>query len=530
MIKNNFLLTNTTRAFTSRPYSKLYHILGSLLLLMAVITSGCKKDSFTGEIIGLCPVVVSTDPANLAVDVTLPKVITATFNTDMAPLTINKTTFKIAQGSTEISGTVAPTASGKTFSFTPDVPLLPFTMYTGTITTGAKDTLRTAMVADYVWTFTTIPQLSLSSSPPAGGTTSGAGLFAQGSTVTATATANPGFVFTNWTNNGTVVSGNASYQFAMDGNRALVANFSPVAAGTFAVILSSNPIAGGSTLGSGLYSPGTSVNISASANIGYTFTGWSGDASGTANPLTILVNSNKNIVANFTPIVGGGVGVVPGVGPAPVNLGTAGNFTILTKSGITNVFQSAITGNIGTSPISGAAITGLSCPEVSGIIYTVDAAGPACRVISKTLVDNAVSDMETAYTTANGLTTPAPVVGFAAGNLNGQTLPPGLYKWATGVSITTEITLSGGANDTWVFQIAQDLTVNNSAIIKLIGGAQAKNIVWVVAGQSVLGTNVDFSGVILSKELISLNTNAKVTGRLLSQKQVTLIKNTVIQP
>ena len=66
----------------------------------------------------------------------------------------------------------------------------------------------------------------------------------------------------------------------------------------------------------------------------------------------------------------------PGMaGQAPVELGWAGSFAILSKSGITDVPTSAITGNVGTSPITGAAITGLECGEVTGTIYTVNAAG-----------------------------------------------------------------------------------------------------------------------------------------------------------
>ena len=107
----------------------------------------------------------------------------------------------------------------------------------------------------------------------------------------------------------------------------------------------------------------------------------------------------------------------------------------------------------------------------------------------------AISDMETAFTTANGLVTPAPIVGLYAGDISGRILPPGLYKWGTGVLISNAgVTLTGGPNDTWVFQIAQDLTVNNGAIITLLGGAQAKNIVWVVSGQATLGSNSNFRG------------------------------------
>jgi hypothetical protein len=163
---------------------------------------------------------------------------------------------------------------------------------------------------------------------------------------------------------------------------------------------------------------------------------------------------------------------------------------------------------------------------VSGLVYASDYAVPTPGNLT-----TAVSDMETAYTNSNNLVTPAPVVGLGAGDISGLTLPPGLYKWGTGVLVTNAgVTLAGGPNDTWVFQIGVDLTINNSAIIHLTGGAQAKNIYWVVAGQATLGTNVIFNGDILSKNLISLNTGASITGRLLAQKAVTLNANTVILP
>ncbi len=215
---------------------------------------------------------------------------------------------------------------------------------------------------------------------------------------------------------------------------------------------------------------------------------------------------------------------------APVNLGTAGNFVILSKSGITNVPTSAITGNIGTSPITGASITGLGCSEVNGTIYTVDAAGPACRLVDPVLLTAAVSDMQTAYTDAAGRTSPDHTE-LGAGNIGGMTLTPGLYKWGTGVKIPPGgVTLSGGANDVWIFQIAQDLTVDNGAKVTLSGGAQARNIFWQVAGKTTLGTTSDFKGIILSKTLISLNTGATLNGRALAQTAVTLNANVITAP
>ena len=217
-----------------------------------------------------------------------------------------------------------------------------------------------------------------------------------------------------------------------------------------------------------------------------------------------------------------------GKGPAAVNLRLAGSFVILSKSGITDVYASAIVGNVGTSPISGAALL-LACDEVAGTIYTVDAAGPACEVTNPALLTTAIGDMQTAYTDAAGRKNPN-ATELGAGNINGMTIQPGLYKWSSSVHIPIVVTLSGGPNDVWIFQIARDLTVGNGARVVLKGGAQAKNIFWQVAGQTTLGTTANFKGVVLCQTLIAMNTGAVISGRALAQTAVTLQKNAVIQP
>jgi hypothetical protein len=221
----------------------------------------------------------------------------------------------------------------------------------------------------------------------------------------------------------------------------------------------------------------------------------------------------------------------PGMaGQAPVDLGWAGTFAILSKSGITDVPTSAITGDVGTSPITGAAITGLDCAEVTGTIYTVDAAGPACRVEFPALLAVAVSDMETAYTDAAGRTLPD-ATELGSGNIDGMTIAPGLYKWGTGVLIPTGVTLDGqgDTNAVWIFQIAGVLAVGNGAVVTLTGGAQAKNIVW-QATQASLGTTSDVKGIILSSTSITMNTGATLEGRALAQTAVTLQMNAVTEP
>jgi hypothetical protein len=222
------------------------------------------------------------------------------------------------------------------------------------------------------------------------------------------------------------------------------------------------------------------------------------------------------------------VPVSHGKGPAAVNLRLAGSFVILSKTGITDVYASAIVGNVGTSPITGAALL-LACDEVDGTIYTVNAAGPACEVINPALLTAAISDMQTAYTDAAGRKTPN-ATELGAGNINGMTIVPGLYKWSSSVQIPIVVTLSGGPNDVWIFQVAGNLTEGNGAQVILKGGAQAKNIFWQVAGQTTLGTTANFKGVVLCQTLIAMKTGAVMSGRALAQTAVTLEMNAVTQP
>jgi hypothetical protein len=216
-------------------------------------------------------------------------------------------------------------------------------------------------------------------------------------------------------------------------------------------------------------------------------------------------------------------------GQAPVALGDAGMFAILTKTGITDVFPSTISGDVGASPITGAAIH-VTCTEVTGTIYSVNAAGPLpCRVTDPTLLTTAVSNMQTAYTNAAGRSNPN-FVNLGAGLIGGLTLVPGLYKWTTRVLISTNVTLSGGANAVWIFQIAGTLTQASGTKMILAGGARSKNIFWQASGNVTIGTTAHVEGVILAKTLIALKTSASANSRLLAQTAVTLEQNAVTQP
>jgi hypothetical protein len=264
----------------------------------------------------------------------------------------------------------------------------------------------------------------------------------------------------------------------------------------------------------------------------------------TFTPSAPSLNANTGYVATVSTAASSAAGVasaapvtwkfntknVPFTGQEPVSLGTAGTFAILTKTGVTDVYASAINGDVGSSPITGAAVL-LSCPEVAtGIIYTVDAAGPiACRITNATFLTAAIGDMGIAYTDAAGRSLPD-ATELGAGEIGGLTITPGLYKWSSNVLISTSVTLSGGPNDVWIFQIAGGITQASATRVTLAGGALPKNIFWQAADTVAIGTTAHFAGVVLGQKLIAVKTGASVNGRLLAQTAVTLQQNAVTQP
>ena len=250
----------------------------------------------------------------------------------------------------------------------------------------------------------------------------------------------------------------------------------------------------------------------------------------TTNILGLLVRffGTILIVAFIVPAV-----AVSQSSPAPVNLRTSGDFVIIAKTGISTTGTTHITGDIGVSPITATAITAFglimdasntfsTSSLVTGKVYAANYTTP-----TPTKMTTAVSDMETAYTNAAGRTLPD-YTELYTGDLSGRTLTHGLYKWSTGVQVSSSgVTISGTASDVWIFQIAQNLEFTSGAIVTLSGGAQASNIFWQVAGQVTLGTTVAMKGIILCKTLIMMNTGATLNGRALAQTAVTLDANIV---
>ena len=510
----------------------------------------------TGAVIA--PTVIVTDPLNLATNVALNKVISATFSVALDPLTVTTTTFKLMDGITPVSGAV--NYSGMTATFTPGSALVAGKTYTATITTGVKNVPGTAMVNNYVWAFSTgavvaptvinTDPLDLAIDVPLNQVVSATFSEAMDpSTITAstftlmdgvtlltgvvdysgiTATFTPGSALLSGKTYTATITTGANNVAGTPMTNDYVWNFTTPYSLTIVAtngIVVKNP-------DQLTYDYGTLVQLNGVPDLGYDFVSWSGDIISNANPLTVTMNANKNITANFTlePV---------SACPTIVDLGTSGNYVILSESGISTTGVTLVTGNMGINPAAATLITGFGLILPAGGAYSTSSLvvgkiyAPAYAAPTPANLVTATGDMHTAYTTANGLVVPAPTNEFMAGNLNGQTLSAGIYKWSSNVGVTNGIILDGGGDNcaTFIFQIAGDLTVANSAIITLQNGAEAKNIFWVVAGsKAALGTDVDFSGNILCKTLISLNTRAKVKGRLLAQTAVTLNAATVVKP
>jgi hypothetical protein len=223
----------------------------------------------------------------------------------------------------------------------------------------------------------------------------------------------------------------------------------------------------------------------------------------------------------------------PSSGQAVVNLGTSGNYVILAKTAINNSPTSAITGDLGLSPAATSYITGFgltnatgyaTSPQVTGKLYAADMVTPTSINLT-----TAVENMITAYNDAAGRPSPD-FLELATGNIGGKTLTSGLYKWTNTVTLPSSVTINGGANDVWIFQIAGDLSVSNGINVTLTGGAQAKNIFWQVAGKATIGTTAHFEGIILSWTGITFQTGASFKGRALAGTSVILDANAVVQP
>jgi len=217
-------------------------------------------------------------------------------------------------------------------------------------------------------------------------------------------------------------------------------------------------------------------------------------------------------------------------GASCVFLGTAGNYAILAKTGVSTVPSSAITGHVGLSPAARTFLTGWSLISeptdtsftsaqvaAGGFLYAADNVGGSTSVDLTT----AVNDMQTAYTDAAGKPAGTGITNLnrSGGLLVSDTLVPGTYTWAANVNISTDLTFNGSATDVWILQIAGTLDM-----------AAAKNVFWQVGGAVTIGANTHFEGIILGQTGINFGNLSSINGRLLAQSAVVLDATTVTVP
>ena len=225
---------------------------------------------------------------------------------------------------------------------------------------------------------------------------------------------------------------------------------------------------------------------------------------------------------------GAGTGVGgQGKGPAPVILGTAGNFVILSVNALTNLGPSVVTGDVGLTNVSGTLI-GLTCAEVTGVIYDVDNKGPGpCTQMDAAMLAVAKTDGDNAYNDATDAIVRVPdYPDLGAGNIGGLNLGPATYHWSTAVQIPANVTLTGGPNDVWIFQIAETLNVSPGVQIILKGGALPENVYWAPTHDVELGAASQFKGILLPAAAVFMRNGASINGRLLAEA-VHLDQNTV---
>ena len=461
------------------------------------------------------PFVSSTNPANTAIGVALNQKITATFSESMDASTINTTTFTLAQGTTPVSGTVIYAANGSIATFTPASNLAANTVYTATITIGAKDLAGNALAGNFVWSFTT-------------GSTSG------GNAPTVTST-NPASNAVSVPINKTI---SATFSTAMDPVKINTATFTLAGPASASV---TGTVSYNATSQVATFTPASNL----ATNTPYTATITTGVTDLAGNALA------SNYVWSFT------TGAT--VGPPPVALGAATTFgdfgggAGMTNQGILTV----VNGDIGTTGVS-TTVTGfhdagpgctytettLNIGTVNGKIYT---APPPPTVACPTegtaatfaIATQAAADALAAYNTLAALPG-GPDSG--AGQLGGLVLAPGTYTSVGGTFLITgtDLTLDaqGDPNAVWVFQMATSLTVGAPGAprsVILVNGAQAKNVFWQVGSAATInaaggGTMV---GTIIAKAGVTFSTvgNTAITtlnGRALGLNASVTMVNTVI--
>jgi len=482
------------------------------------------------------PTVISTIPLNGAVAVPLNQTISATFSVAMDPATINSTTFTLkGPGATAVPGLLAYAAIGNTLTFTPTAHLAPSTLFTATITTGAKDLADVGLASNYVWTFTTgaavvVVAPELVSTAPANTATDVP--LNQAVSATFSEAMNPLTIttgtFTLTGPGGTAIAGTVTYD-ALD----FIATFTPLAPLKPSTIYTATVTDGVTNLA------GVPLGTTGAPNP------WTFTTGAVVIPPPVVLGPTISLFAGF----GGGAGMTNQGIHSVINgdIGTTGVSTVITGFHDTSVMVGPVAECTYTE-------TPLNIALVNG---TIDTAPPPPTVgcpnegtaVTFAIAQAAALEALTAYNTLAAIPNGLDVSvcpgcgGGTAGELGNRTLAPGVYKSAAdsyGITLG-DLTLDakGNPNASWVFQMGTSLTVGTPSAhrsVLLVNGAQAKNVFWQVGSATtingVLGGGT-MQGTIISKAGISVSTAGvaaitTINGRLLDLDASVTIVNTDI--
>jgi ketosteroid isomerase-like protein len=470
-VAGNVTYTGTTATFTPTA------ALAAGTLYTATITTGARDPGGVGLAANYVwtfatapsPSIVSSIPLNGAPAVAVNTAISATFNGAMNPTTINAATFTLTgPGATPVSGIA--TYAGTTATFTPTAVLTASTLYTATITTGAKNPAGVALVANYVWTFTTAPQATVVSTIPANGATA----VAVNTTISAT--------FSEAMNPATI---NAA-TFTLTGPGATSVAGVVTYAGTIATFTPSAHLASGTlftaTITTGAKDP---TGAALAANFAWTFT--------TAVPPTVVstipangataVAVNAQISATFsramdpTTITSATFTLTgPGTTPVAGTVSYAGTTAVFSPAAVlttTTLYTATIT--IGAKDPTGAALaanfvwtfTTVAPPTVTSTIPVNSATTVAVNTVVSGTFSRAMNP-GTINATTFTLTGPGatPVAGTISYSGSTATFRPSALL-ATGTLYTATITTGAkdpagaalAANFAWTFTTAVPPTV-----------------------------------------------------------------------
>jgi hypothetical protein len=435
------------------------------------------------------PLVSFTAPANNELGVLINRKIVATFNEAMDPATIIAANVSVTGPSGIVSGAVTYAAGSNAMTFTPASSLATNSTYTVTIFTGVKDLAGNAMAADYAWSFITAD--------------------APDTTGPRVSSTNPADLAVNVPLDKII---SATFSEAMDPLTIITANFMLLDGVT--------PV------------PGT-VAYDVPGNI-MTFTPLS--------PLAFSTTYTAQISTGATDLAGNSLvsGAVPNpwsfttaaapAVPTAINLRSAASFAIAARSGLASTGVNVVNGDVALwlpSPTctdatgipancavnpKPASATGLT---VNGSIYyagdVYDNGGTANSV---------TNDVNIAWT--EGMNKADTQGAVAADEMGGKTLFAGVYHNAAALGLATGATCTldaqGDANAVFIFKVGSSFTssgtIASPSEIKLINGAQARNV-WLVTNVAVtIGPGTKWNGNILAGGPVTIYSGSTVNGRV----------------